>query len=90
MQRPEPEQLRTEDLSYSDRHWPASYATCQQLKKESDYATWVYAMGYRPNHFTRLVNALRAHPDIRQVNDFLREQGHRLNGCGGLVKGGPG
>ena len=83
-----PEQQRdADDFSYSGRHWPVSFATYQKLEQESDYAAWVYAMGYRPNHFTLLINALQSHPDIRLVNEFLQQQGFRLNEAGGTIKG---
>lgn len=81
--------LKTDSFSYSGRHWPISFSAYQQLEQESDYAAWVYAMGFRPNHFTLLINALESHPDIRQVNSFLRQQGFDLNMAGGAIKGSP-
>lgn len=79
--------LKADDLSYSGRHWPISFSTYQQFEQESDYAAWVYAMGFRPNHFTLLINALKSHPDIRQLNSFLQQQGFDLNMAGGAIKG---
>ena len=81
------QQREADDFSYSGRHWPVSFATYQKLEQESDYAAWIYAMGYRPNHFTLLINALQSHSDIRQLNDFLIQQGFRLNEAGGAIKG---
>lgn len=76
-------------FSYSGRHWPISFQTYQQLERESDYAAWVYAMGFQPNHFTLLINALKSHPNLSAVNRFLLAQGFELNDNGGLIKGGP-
>ncbi len=76
-------------FSYSGRHWPVNYKTYQELETESDYAAWVYAMGFQPNHFTLLINGLKSHPDLSSVNRFLLAQGFKLNDSGGLVKGGP-
>lgn len=76
-------------FSYSGRHWPISYPIYQQLAAQSDYAAWVYAMGFQPNHFTLLVNELTSHPDLNAVNEFLLAQGFKLNDSGGLIKGGP-
>ena len=55
--------------------------------KESDYAAWVSAFGYRPNHFTVFINELKKFSDIHVLNDFLKEQGFKLNSSGGEVKG---
>jgi hypothetical protein len=55
--------------------------------KESDYAAWVAAFGYRPNHFTILINALKNFTDITDLNNFLKTNGFKLNASGGEVKG---
>lgn len=74
---------------YSGRHWSLSSDTYQQLLSESEYAAWLCAFGYRPDHFTILVNSLQSHRSIDTVNDFLLQQGFQLNNAGGLVKGSP-
>ncbi|MEH6578142.1 MAG: DUF1338 domain-containing protein [Amphritea sp.] len=85
-----PEQVIMSDtFCYSGRHWPISYDAYQQLATVSDHAAWIYAMGYRPNHFTLLVNTLESHESLEQVNDFLLAQGFKLNSAGGLIKGSP-
>jgi len=66
-----------------------SKATYETLYKETEYAAWVAAFGYRPNHFTVFMNALRSFQDIHQLNDFLKAQGIKLNASGGEVKGTP-
>ena len=82
------EPLQT-NFCYSGCHWPVRYSVYRQLEQESDYAAWVYAMGFQPNHFTLLVNALESHPDLNAVNRFLMAQGYTLNDSGGLIKGSP-
>lgn len=79
--------LQRDDFCYSGRHWPISFDSYQQLALVSEYAAWVYAMGFRPNHFTLLINALQSHSNLEQVNDFLLAQGFQLNSAGGLIKG---
>ncbi len=74
---------------YSGRHWSLNSDMYQQLLSESEYAAWMCAFGYRPSHFTILVNALQSHRSIDAVNDFLLQQGIQLNNAGGLVKGSP-
>ncbi|MFC6670404.1 DUF1338 domain-containing protein [Marinobacterium aestuariivivens] len=81
--------LERDDFSYSGRHWKIDYGTYQQLQRVSEYAAWVAAFGFRPNHFTVLLNALQSHGSIDDLNDFLLQHGFRLNAAGGLVKGGP-
>jgi len=85
-----PSKAVTEDhFCYSGRHWNISYEEYQQLLQESEYAAWLCAFGFRPNHFTLLINALQSHRSVESVNTFLQEQGFELNQAGGLVKGSP-
>ena len=69
------------------RPWNVSTKTYQDLLKESDYAAWVAAFGYRPNHFTVFINELKKFSDIKILNDYLKENGFKLNASGGEVKG---
>lgn len=71
------------------RPWTSSYAAYELLAKESEYAAWMSAFGFRPNHFTVNVNALKKFPTLEALNSFLQENGHRLNAAGGLIKGSP-
>ncbi len=71
------------------RPWKVTTKIYNDLMKESDYAAWVSAFGYRPNHFTVFINAMRNFSDIKVLNDFLKEKGFKLNSSGGEVKGSP-
>lgn len=81
----------TDDMAFSTsgRPWKVSYETYQQLKKESEYAAWMAAHGYRPNHFTISVNHLKYLNDLKQVNAFIKDNGFKLNDSGGEIKGSP-
>ncbi len=43
--------------------------------------------GYRPNHFTVFINHLKKFSDIVFLNNYLKDQGFKLNSSGGEVKG---
>jgi hypothetical protein len=75
------------DFSSIGRPWNLSIADYQELLKESDYAAWVAAFGYRPNHFTVFINNLKKFSDIRFLNEYLKGKGFKLNASGGEVKG---
>ena len=66
-----------------------SYDLYCQLREESEYAAWLYAFGYRANHFTISINYLSGFDRIEAVNDFLKENGYPLNSSGGEIKGSP-
>ncbi len=59
----------------------------EELRKESEYAAWLYAFGFRANHFTVSVNHLKSLNSIEEVNDLLKSGGYSLNTSGGEVKG---
>lgn len=69
------------------RPWKVSYETYAQLAKESEYASWVAAYGFRPNHFTVNINKLKGFEDILVLNQFIKDHGFVLNKAGGEVKG---
>jgi hypothetical protein len=75
------------DFVSSGRPWGVSIKDYQELLKESDYAAWVSAFGFRPNHFTVLVNALKKFTDLTSLNTYLKEHGYKLNASGGEIKG---
>lgn len=77
------------EFTMSGRLWNMSYATYEELAKESEYASWVAAYGFRPNHFTVNVNALKKFQDLPTLNQFVESLGHRLNKSGGVIKGTP-
>jgi hypothetical protein len=64
-----------------------SFEVYNNLRKESEYAAWFYVFGFRANHFTVSVNALKRHPTLEDVNDLLKKNGFNLNDSGGEIKG---
>ena len=82
-----PEKELAYDFVAIGRPWNLSIQDYNELMKESDYAAWVAAFGYRPNHFTILINALKNFTDIKDLNNFLKTNGFKLNASGGEVKG---
>ena len=81
--------LGSETFSLSGRSWQMSFAHYEKLAKESEYASWVAAHGFRPNHFTALINELKSFSEIEKLNDFVSANGFALNTSGGAVKGTP-
>ena len=74
-----------------DRPWPAvTTEMYKKLEEESPYAAWVVAHGFIPNHFTISVNHLSSFNNIRELNNFIKEQDIKLNLVGGEVKGSKG
>ncbi len=71
------------------RSWSLDFTTYTALERESDYAAWLSAFGFRPNHFTVLANALRTFPNLLALNSFLKSEGFVLNASGGEIKGSP-
>lgn len=66
---------------------PISYKVYNTLREESEYAAWFYVFGFRANHFTVSVNALKKYNTLRKVNHFLKKNGFVLNSSGGEIKG---
>jgi hypothetical protein len=77
------------DFCLAGRAWPLSFAQYRELLPVSDYAAWVAAFGFRPNHFTVDVNALRTVASLGALNELLKENGFALNSSGGEIKGSP-
>ncbi len=67
--------------------WQCSIEIYNQLKNESEYAAWMAAYGFRPNHFTVLVNRLNTFVDLSELNHYLKQNGYKLNDAGGEIKG---
>lgn len=85
-----PASITPEALLFSETPWkPLSHEIYQKLLLESEYAAWLYAYGYRANHFTVNINELDSFSEVSELNDFLMTQGFELNSAGGLVKGTP-
>ena len=81
--------IQDNNFSFSGRHWNINHATYLKLAEESEYASWVYAFGFRPNHFTVSVNHLKHFSDLIKLNDYLKANGFKLNTSGGEIKGTP-
>lgn len=78
------------DLIHKGSVWgKPSYADYQFLRKESEYAAWLYIHGFRPNHFTVSINALKKYNTIEKVNQFIKDSGYEMNTTGGEIKGVP-
>lgn len=81
---------KTEDFLISGIAWkPVSWQTYQDLLKESEYAAWMAAFGFRVNHFTVSFNGLKTFKDLEELNTFVKATGFPLNSVGGEVKGTP-
>lgn len=81
--------VQADSFCYSGRPWNITYADYQQLLQESEYAAWMSAFGYRPNHFTVSVNHLDSHESLESLNGYLQSEGIAFNTAGGLIKGSP-
>lgn len=81
--------IKDEKFVYSGKQWEADYKTYSRLAEESEYASWVYAWGHRPNHFTVSVNDLNTFKEVSEINQFITSLGFKLNTSGGAIKGTP-
>lgn len=84
-----PNQMMDPRFAASGIHWPIHWSVYEKLSEESQYAAWVYAFGFRPNHFTVSVNALEKLNNLSTLNAFLLQNHFKLNSSGGLIKGSP-
>ena len=75
------------DFLYSGRPWQINSTDYNTLLKQSEYAAWLAAWGYRANHFTVSINHLDGFDCIIDVNNTLKKAGYALNGTGGEIKG---
>ena len=73
----------------SGRTWNLTFEQYIQLLRESEYAAWTAAFGYRANHFTMSLNHLTTFFNLEDLNDFLLDNGFILNESSGLIKGTP-
>ncbi len=78
-----------DSLLLKGRLWKLAFQDYELLRKESEYASWVYVFGFCANHFTVLVNPLKTFKGLETVNTFLKEKGFKLNDSGGEIKGTP-
>ncbi|WP_434419910.1 DUF1338 domain-containing protein [Nannocystis pusilla] len=77
------------DLCARGRPWQIAHADVEALRRESEYAAWLAAFGWRANHFTVAVHALARLGDLATLDEFLKAHGLRLNTAGGEIKGSP-
>jgi hypothetical protein len=84
-----PDAVKKDSFLWSRRNWTASHATYQKLLAESEYAAWMYAFGFRSNHFTISFNHLKSFKDLKALNEFVTSIGFPLNQSGGEIKGTP-
>ncbi|QBY03919.1 DUF1338 domain-containing protein [Thalassotalea sp. HSM 43] len=75
------------NILYAGRIWDISHDEYQLLAKESEYAAWLSAWGFRANHFTVSINHLNDFNCIKEVNQAIKDGGFRLNNVGGEIKG---
>lgn len=81
------ESVVAKDFLYSGRHWDIDYSTYQTLLQESEYAAWVAAWGFLPNHFTLSCNHLNKFSSLQALNSAVKDHGFELNTAGGEIKG---
>lgn len=83
------EAILDEKFVYNGKYWDISYDVYEKLAAESEYASWVYAFGFRPNHFTVDINQLKNYDSLEKVNAFIKALNFKLNTSGGEIKGTP-
>ncbi|MFT6745781.1 MAG: hypothetical protein ACJAZ2_000115 [Glaciecola sp.] len=76
----------TDKVLTNGRTWKFDYQSYLKLSQESEYAAWIYAHGYRVNHFTIRVNSLN-NTSIDQLCTQLSNGNIALNKSGGIIKG---
>ena len=81
--------VTADNFLYSGTHWQVGHQDYLTLLEESEYAAWMSAWGYIPNHFTVSVNQLTNYETLESVNDTLKVAGVVLNTSGGEIKGSP-
>ncbi len=81
--------IQSEEILVCGRPWKINHKTYLKLAEVSEYASWVAAFGFRPNHFTVNINALKNFHEVKEVNLFIQSKGFDLNKSGGEIKGTP-
>lgn len=84
-----PKGYTVEKLFVNERPWNLDQKTYEFLADKSEYASWVAAWGFEPNHFTVLVNELKEYNSLPKLNELLKYNGFKLNSAGGEIKGSP-
>ena len=84
------EALTSGELVFKGRLWEQpSFDVYERLQTETEYAAWLYVNGFRSNHFTVDVNKLDTFDSLQEVNEFLKNNGFKMNTSGGEIKGTP-
>lgn len=84
------QKLDKENLIFAGQIFsPLSWDLYEKLRAESEYAAWFYVFGFRANHFTVSINALKKYNTIVKLNELLKSNGFVLNTSGGEIKGTP-
>lgn len=82
-----PEKTSISELFKLEKTWKISFEDYEYLSSQTEYGAWLAAWGFRPNHFTILVNKLNHYSNLEKLNEFLKEKGFLLNQSGGEIKG---
>ncbi len=69
------------------RPWTVLFACYERLRVKIKYAAWVSVFGFRANHFTVDVNALKGYRNLKSLNEQLKAHGFQLNDSGEEIKG---
>ncbi|MBS3807206.1 MAG: DUF1338 domain-containing protein [Bacteroidales bacterium] len=78
----------SEELIFSKTLWGTpNYGVYQKLRDESEYAAWMYAFGFRVNHFAMKVNDFQQFTELERINNRLKNEGWVMNPSGGEIKG---
>lgn len=82
------EKFKSEELIFSKTLWGTpNFEVYQKLREESEYAAWMYAFGFRVNHFAMKVNDFKKFTGLEKINDRLKSEGWVMNQSGGEIKG---
>ncbi|XP_077245306.1 2-oxoadipate dioxygenase/decarboxylase, chloroplastic/amyloplastic-like [Tasmannia lanceolata] len=65
------------------------YSDYQKLSRESEYAAWTLVNGYALNHATISTHRLESVRNINTLNNFIEDNGFKLNSEGGSLKVSP-
>ncbi|CAK9313288.1 unnamed protein product [Citrullus colocynthis] len=67
-----------------------SHSEFVQLVRESEYASWTLVNGFALNHVTISTHRLKSYlKNIKSLNQFIEENGYKLNNEGGVLKVSP-
>jgi len=82
------EEVKPEELIFSKTLWGTpNFGVYQKLREESEYAAWMYAFGFRVNHFAMKVNDFAHFTELEMINKRLKKEGWVMNQSGGEIKG---